>query len=194
SNTRDQAVSAEGLTHAEIVKSPTPCMMPDGRLTYSLLPHRLTALPILPGTRAPVAVHDAALPPAPSPWSPLVTGSVIEPFEPTLTSPSNVLVGSVAAPVMPLHRSCRPVACTVWPKMAGSMWLTVTPSGPAAPPPRMMRACFLALSRVARPCSVSSVLPCGVVTATVLPVIEEYQLYSHHWAFGMFCCATESPR
>ena len=33
----------------------------------------------------------------------------------------------------------------------------------------------------------------GVVTATVLPLIEEYQLYSHHWAFGMFCWATESP-
>ena len=88
SNTRDQAVFAEGLTQAEIVKSLRPAAMPDGRLTYSLLPHRDSALPILPWTRGPVAVHDAALPPAPSPWSPLVTGSVIEPSEPTGTSPS----------------------------------------------------------------------------------------------------------
>ena len=123
----------------------------------------------------------------------LVTGSVIEPSLPTGTSPSNVRAGWAAAPVMPLQRSCSTVACTERPNRAGSMCVTVTPSGPAAPPPMMMRACRLAGSRVARPCSVSSVLPCGAVTATVWPVIEEYQLYSHHWAFGMFCCATESP-
>ena len=85
------------------------------------------------------------------------------------------------------------MACTVWPKMAGLMSLTVTPSGPAGPPPMMIRACRFAVSSVARPCSVSSVLPSGGVTATVWPDSEEYQLYSHHWAFGMFCWATESP-
>ena len=175
------------------MKSVTPCMMPDGRLTYSLFPHRDSALPILPCTRGPVALHDAALPPAPSPWSPLVTGSVIEPSEPTGTSASNVRDGSAAAPVIPLHRSWKIVACTVCPKMAGSMSLTVTPSGPAGPPPMMMRACRFAGSSVARPCSVSSVLPSGGVTATVCPDSEEYQLYSHHWAFGIFCWATESP-
>ena len=55
SNTRDQAELADGLTHAEIVKSCSPLTMPFGRSTYSPFPDSLTALPILPGTRGPVA-------------------------------------------------------------------------------------------------------------------------------------------
>ena len=45
----------DGLTHAETVKSCSPLTMPSGRATYSPSPDSLTALPILPGTRAPVA-------------------------------------------------------------------------------------------------------------------------------------------
>ena len=55
SNTRDQAELADGLTHAEIVKSCSPLTMPFGRSTYSPFPDSWTALPILPGTRGPVA-------------------------------------------------------------------------------------------------------------------------------------------
>jgi hypothetical protein len=55
SNTRDQAELADGLTHAETVKSCSPLTMPLGRFTYSPLPDSLTALPISPGTRGPVA-------------------------------------------------------------------------------------------------------------------------------------------
>ena len=45
----------DGLTQAEIVKSCSPLTMPLGRSTYSPSPESLTALPILPGTRGPVA-------------------------------------------------------------------------------------------------------------------------------------------
>src|SRR5713101_459917 len=55
SNTRDQAELADGLTHAEMVKSCSPLTMPFGRFTYSPFPDSLTALPISPGTRGPVA-------------------------------------------------------------------------------------------------------------------------------------------
>src|SRR5215469_9963434 len=55
SNTRDQAELADGLTHAEIVKSCSPLTMPFGSRTYSPLPDRLTAFAISPGTRGPVA-------------------------------------------------------------------------------------------------------------------------------------------
>ena len=46
---------AVALTQVEIVKSFSPLTMPDGRFTYSPFPDNLTALPILPGTRGPVA-------------------------------------------------------------------------------------------------------------------------------------------
>jgi len=55
SNTRDQGELADGLTHAEMVKSCRPLTMPLGRFTYSPLPESLSALPISPGTRGPVA-------------------------------------------------------------------------------------------------------------------------------------------
>ena len=55
SNTRDQAELADGLTHAEMVKSCSPLTMPLGRFTYSPFPDSLRALPISPGTRGPVA-------------------------------------------------------------------------------------------------------------------------------------------
>src|SRR5438874_2162013 len=55
SNTRDQALFCDGKTHAEIVKSCSPLTMPSGSWTYSPFPDSLTALPILPGTRDPVA-------------------------------------------------------------------------------------------------------------------------------------------
>src|SRR3954453_3904810 len=55
SNTRDQTLFCDGLTNAEMGKSFSPLTMPDGRFTYSPFPDNLTALPILPGTRGPVA-------------------------------------------------------------------------------------------------------------------------------------------
>src|SRR5215469_10095116 len=55
SNTRDQGELADGLTHAEMVKSCSPLTMPFGRSTYSPFPDSLRAVPILPGTRGPVA-------------------------------------------------------------------------------------------------------------------------------------------
>ncbi len=55
SNTRDQAELADGLTHAETVKSCSPLTMPLGRFTYSPFPDSWTALPISPGARSPVA-------------------------------------------------------------------------------------------------------------------------------------------
>src|SRR5450756_491835 len=55
SKMRDQVLSAAGLTQAEIVKSFSPLTMPFGGATYSPFPESLTALPILPGTRGPVA-------------------------------------------------------------------------------------------------------------------------------------------
>src|SRR5262245_43765361 len=55
SNTRDQVLFADGLTHVAMVKLVSPLTMPDGMLTYSLAPLSLTALPIRPATRGPVA-------------------------------------------------------------------------------------------------------------------------------------------
>src|ERR671914_2505168 len=55
SNTRVQVVVAAGLTQAETVKSVSPLTTPAGRVTNSLWPLSLTALPILPATRGPVA-------------------------------------------------------------------------------------------------------------------------------------------
>src|SRR5919198_806793 len=55
SNTRDQALFCDGLTHAETVKSCSPLTMPSGSWTYSPFPDSLTALPTLPATRGPVA-------------------------------------------------------------------------------------------------------------------------------------------
>src|SRR5690242_6033320 len=76
------------------------------------------------------------------------------------------------------------------------MFLMTVSEAPLVPPPaRMTRACFLAVSRLATPCSVYAALAPLLVTLTVLPpFMELYQLYSHHWALGVFCAAAESPR
>src|SRR5690348_4786275 len=71
SNTRDHCGVAAGLTQVEMVKSDSPLTIPVGRLTYSLLPLSLTALPSLPGTRGPVACW-------PPPGSVLVTGPLAQ--------------------------------------------------------------------------------------------------------------------
>src|SRR5215510_487292 len=55
SNTRDQVLFADGLTHVAMVKLVSPLTMLDGSATYSLAPLSLTALPIRPATRGPVA-------------------------------------------------------------------------------------------------------------------------------------------
>src|SRR5690349_20672831 len=55
SNTRDHVLLAAGLTQAEMVKLVSPLTTPEGMLTYSLTPLSLTALPIRPVTRGPVA-------------------------------------------------------------------------------------------------------------------------------------------
>src|SRR3954452_702397 len=55
SNTRDQALFCDGLTHAEMVKSCSPLTMLSGSWTYSPFPASWTELPILPATRRPSA-------------------------------------------------------------------------------------------------------------------------------------------
>src|SRR5689334_18922908 len=65
SKIRDQVVLADGFTHVEMVKFVRPLTMPEGSVTYSLEPLSLTALPIRPATRGPVA------PPLPPPTGPL---------------------------------------------------------------------------------------------------------------------------
>src|SRR5690242_18220493 len=49
------------LTQVAIVKSRSPLTMPSGRPTYSPVPDRWTALPVLPGPRGPVADVVVAL-------------------------------------------------------------------------------------------------------------------------------------
>jgi hypothetical protein len=64
SNTRDQVLVAAGFTQAAIVKSVSPLTTPAGRVTYSLLPLSLMALPIRPGARGPGAAPPVRAPPA----------------------------------------------------------------------------------------------------------------------------------
>src|SRR6266516_1099732 len=84
SNTRDQVASDDGLTQADTVKSDRPLTIPLGRLTYSPPPLSLTALPILPATRGPVAPLAG--------MSLIVAASVLPPLSITIGSPTFIPV------------------------------------------------------------------------------------------------------
>src|SRR5262245_22997332 len=136
SNTRDQVEFCDGFTHADTVKSVRSLTIPVGRLAYSLLPQSFRALPSFPVVRGPVATQFVA----PAAAVPSATGSVSDPSAPTRRSVSRMRSGCGAAPLMPLHRSRSTVACTVRPKIAGSMLLTTTFLDPGGPPPTTIRA------------------------------------------------------